>query len=243
MWDLRVSPRGTPASPKRVPQPQQSRELGPSGVSGHITSSHAQGRPRSRVSYPWYGCPVGAWLPCVGWGEGAREDLQRATLQGAACRGSFPYGFCLPPRLWVPGSCTRASQVTARPRLQGHRGIEFWAPGSSRSHPRSPHPHFRLHIEKVWASQVAQRKRICVPVQETWVQPLGWEGPLQKETATHSGILAWKTAWTEEPGGLTFIGSLKSWALLRDWTTSPYNVSPAPSAENFSIMRSEKSEM
>ena len=91
-----MSPRGTPASPKRVPRPQQSRELGPSGVSGHITSSHAQGRPRSRVSYPWYGCPVGAWLPCVGWGEGAREDLQRATPQGVACRESFPYGFCPP---------------------------------------------------------------------------------------------------------------------------------------------------
>ena len=39
-------------------------------------------------------------------------------------------------------------------------------------------------------------------IKETWVQSLGWEDPLEKEMATHSSILAWKTSWTEEPGGL-----------------------------------------
>ena len=34
------------------------------------------------------------------------------------------------------------------------------------------------------------------------VQSLGWKGPLEKETATHSNILAWRIPWTEEPGGL-----------------------------------------
>ena len=43
--------------------------------------------------------------------------------------------------------------------------------------------------------------------QETWVQSLGWEDPLEKEMATHSSILAWKIPWTEEPGGLQSIGS------------------------------------
>jgi len=38
-------------------------------------------------------------------------------------------------------------------------------------------------------------------VQETWVQFLGQEDPLEKEMATHSSILAWKSLWTEEPGG------------------------------------------
>ena len=38
-------------------------------------------------------------------------------------------------------------------------------------------------------------------VQETRVQSLGWEDPLEKGTATHSSILAWKIPWTEEPGG------------------------------------------
>ena len=42
--------------------------------------------------------------------------------------------------------------------------------------------------------------------QETWVQSLGWEDPLEKEMATHSSILAWEILWTEEPGGLQSMG-------------------------------------
>ena len=37
-------------------------------------------------------------------------------------------------------------------------------------------------------------------MQETWVQSLGWEDPLEKEMVTHSSILAWRIPWTEEPG-------------------------------------------
>ena len=44
---------------------------------------------------------------------------------------------------------------------------------------------------------------------ETWVQSLGWEDLLEKEMTTHSGILAWRIPWTEEPGGLQVIGSQK----------------------------------
>ena len=43
--------------------------------------------------------------------------------------------------------------------------------------------------------------------QETWVQSLGWEDPLEEEIATHSSILAWEIPWTEEPGGLQSMGS------------------------------------
>ena len=39
-------------------------------------------------------------------------------------------------------------------------------------------------------------------MQETWVQSLGWEDPLEEEMAPHSSILAWKISRTEEPGGL-----------------------------------------
>ena len=53
-----------------------------------------------------------------------------------------------------------------------------------------------------WASQVAQWKRIRLLIQETWVQSLGQEEPLEKEMATHSSILAWEIPWTEEPSGL-----------------------------------------
>ena len=44
-------------------------------------------------------------------------------------------------------------------------------------------------------------------MQETQVQSLGWEDPLEKGMATHSSILAWEIPWTEEPGGLQFMGS------------------------------------
>ena len=43
-------------------------------------------------------------------------------------------------------------------------------------------------------------------MQETWVQSLGWEEPLEKEMATHSSILAWETPSTEEPVGLQSMG-------------------------------------
>ena len=39
-------------------------------------------------------------------------------------------------------------------------------------------------------------------MQETWIQSLGWEDPLEKERATHSSILAREIPWTEEPGGV-----------------------------------------
>ena len=54
-------------------------------------------------------------------------------------------------------------------------------------------------------------------MQETRVQSLGWEDPLEKEMATHSNILAWKIPWTEEPGGLQSTG-LQSRTRLSDFT-------------------------
>ena len=46
-------------------------------------------------------------------------------------------------------------------------------------------------------------------MQETWVQSLGQEDPLEESMATHSSILAWRIPWTEEPGRLQSIGSQK----------------------------------
>ena len=43
--------------------------------------------------------------------------------------------------------------------------------------------------------------------QETWVRSLGQEDPLKKKMAIHSSILAWKTPWTKEPGGVQSMGS------------------------------------
>ena len=49
---------------------------------------------------------------------------------------------------------------------------------------------------------MAQTVRNLPAAQETQVQPLGWEDPLDKGMPTHSNILSWRIPWTEEPGGL-----------------------------------------
>ena len=45
---------------------------------------------------------------------------------------------------------------------------------------------------------------------ETWVRSLGGQDPLEKEITTHSGILAWRIPWTEEPAGLQSMGSQRA---------------------------------
>ena len=57
------------------------------------------------------------------------------------------------------------------------------------------------------ASLVAQQVKNPHAMQETRVQSLGQEDPLEKAMATHYSILAWRIPWTEESGGLQFIGS------------------------------------
>ena len=57
------------------------------------------------------------------------------------------------------------------------------------------------------ASLVAQRAKRLLAMQETWVSSLGQEDPLKKEMAIHSGILARRIPWTEEPGGQWSVGS------------------------------------
>ena len=52
------------------------------------------------------------------------------------------------------------------------------------------------------ASLVAQMVKSLPAVWETWVRPLDWEDPLEKEMATYSSILVWKIPWMEEPGQL-----------------------------------------
>ena len=59
-------------------------------------------------------------------------------------------------------------------------------------------------------SLVAQSVKKLPAEQETRVQSLGQEDPLEKEMATYSSILAWKTPSTEEPGGLQSMGSQES---------------------------------
>ena len=62
------------------------------------------------------------------------------------------------------------------------------------------------------SSLVAQLVKNLPAMQETWVQFLGWEDPLEKEMATHSSIVAWEIPWREEPGGLYSPWESQSWA-------------------------------
>ena len=54
---------------------------------------------------------------------------------------------------------------------------------------------------------MAQKLKHLPGMQETRVQSLGQEDPLEKEMATHSSTLAWRIPWREEPGGLQSMGS------------------------------------
>ena len=54
------------------------------------------------------------------------------------------------------------------------------------------------------------------PMQETQVQSLGQEDPLEKEMSTHSSVLAWEIPWTEEPGRVQFMGLQKNRTQLSD---------------------------
>ena len=59
----------------------------------------------------------------------------------------------------------------------------------------------------MWASLIAQLVNHLPTMQETWVRFLGQEDPMEKEMATHSSVLAWRSPWTEESGGLHSLGS------------------------------------
>ena len=57
-----------------------------------------------------------------------------------------------------------------------------------------------------WASVVAQTVKTLLTMQETWVRSLGKENPLEKQMATNSSILVWRTPQTEEPDRLWSMG-------------------------------------
>ena len=67
------------------------------------------------------------------------------------------------------------------------------------------------------ASMVAQAVKNLPAMQDTWVQSWGWEDPLEKGMASHFNILAWRIPWTEELGGVWFMGLQK---VRRNWVTS-----------------------
>ena len=66
-----------------------------------------------------------------------------------------------------------------------------------------------MFLRFTWASLVAQTVKNLPAMQEkqeTQIRSLGLEDPLEKGMATHSSILAWRSPWREEPGGLQSMG-------------------------------------
>ena len=72
-------------------------------------------------------------------------------------------------------------------------------------------PTLHFFPQTVLASLVAQMVKNLLAMQETQVQSLSWEDPLEKGMATHSSILAWIIPWAEKLGGLQSMGVTKSW--------------------------------
>ena len=91
------------------------------------------------------------------------------------------------------------------------RVSEVWEDGSCKACKIQP---WNWHTALGAASLVAQMVKNLPAMQETQVQSLSGEDPLEKEMATHSSILAWEIPWTEEPSRLQSMGSQNSWAWL-----------------------------
>ena len=81
---------------------------------------------------------------------------------------------------------------------------------------RSPGKGIGNPLRYSWVSLVAQSVKNPPAMWETWVRSLGWKDPLEKGTATHSNILAWKIPRTEEPGRLQSMGLQR---VGHDWVT------------------------
>ena len=74
-------------------------------------------------------------------------------------------------------------------------------PGSIPGLERNAREGIGYPLQYSWASPVAHLVKNTLAMQETWVQSLSWEDPLEKGTATHSSILAWRTHGLYSPWG------------------------------------------
>ena len=93
--------------------------------------------------------------------------------------------------------------------------------------------YFYYNPMDVVASLVAQMVKCLPAMWETLVRVLGQEDPLEKEMATHSSIVAWRTPWTEEPERATVHGVAKSWTRLSNFTSSEEPKIKEPTSTGF----------
>ena len=88
---------------------------------------------------------------------------------------------------------------------------------------------------RIWASLVAQTVKNASAMQETWVQSLGWEDPLEKGMAIHSIMLAGRIPWAEEPGELQ---SMRLQRIRHDLATNTHENIPGLDSghENMTVL-------
>ena len=120
-------------------------------------------------------------------------------------------------KVWIFTSCVFLGK--SLPSLGLREARVIWTRPASQILWYAMHIAFNLcwFIRCYRASLVAQMVKHLPAVRETQVWSLGEEDPMEKETATHSSILAWKIPWTEEPGRLPSMGSQR---VRHDWATS-----------------------
>ena len=117
----------------------------------------------------------------------------------------------LRPQNPVPFLCSASPQQLLQPSRLFLNSLSFHRALQGQNHQAQSLKHKLICLpcfKPVYqASLVAQMVKSLPAVQETWVQSLGEEGPLEKEMAAHSSVLAWKTPWIEEPGRVQSMGS------------------------------------
>ena len=140
---------------------------------------------------------------------------------GDRVRGNAAWRCCASENGWYPCFCDSS--------VGEESACNAGDPGSIPGSGRSPGEGLGYPLKYSWASLVAQTVRNPPAVRETRVQSLGWEDPLEKGTATHSSILAWRIPRGSQRVGhnwVTFIFTflfLSPWAALAQAEFSPVN--------------------
>ena len=132
-------------------------------------------------------------------------------------------------RKWQPAPVFLPGKLHGQRRLDGYSPwghIELdtteWLSTYTHTHIHT-HTHTHTHICNMGLPQWLSGK-VCLPMQKTWVQPLGQEDPLEKETATHSSMLAWEIPQTEGPVRLQSVHGVPKESDRTSWLSNKVSV-------------------
>ena len=183
------------------------------------------------VDFKW---PLTLGPACLHWGvafisHNLKSGLALWPLQSRECGGSD----ALPipdPSLWKAQQLSFSDAASSCSYVGEEKKLSFYPPTFSLPQQDAPcvtkhrstgqkQTDMYWHVHHAWASLVAQTVKNLPEMQGTQVWSLGWEDALVKEMATHSSILAWRSPWTEEAGGLQ---SMKSQRVGHNWAINTF---------------------